>query len=131
MVKILHWLGIAACIALIVSCFMPWAYFADLNQTFNGFYSYQNEYGKPGKFLVGMGTIALVFILLPKVWAKRANLFVCSLLLAYAIKTYILYGSCYNNYCPEKLFWVYIMLFMPFIILMAAVFPNVKMGEEN
>ncbi len=125
-VKYLRWLGIIACIALIVSCFLPWVYYADINQNFTGFYSYQNQYGKPGKFLVTLGTVALVFMLLPKVWAKRANLFICALLLAYAVKTYILFSSCYNNYCPQKLFVLYLMLGSAAIMLVAAVFPKLR-----
>lgn len=128
--KFLHWLGICACIVLIVSCFLPWGYYGDINQTFTGFYSYQNQYGRPGKFLLPMGTLLLVFMLLPKVWAKRANLFIAALTLAYAVKNYILFGSCYNNYCPQRLFGIYLMLSAASVILLAAVFPNMKFKEK-
>lgn len=127
LVKYLHFLGIAACIALIVSCFLPWGYYADINQEFTGFYSYQNKYGKPGKFLVTLGLLILVFMLLQKVWAKRANLFICALVVAYAVKTYILFGSCYNNYCPQRLFGIYLMLASTLVMMLAAVFPKMKL----
>ncbi|MEP7237103.1 MAG: hypothetical protein ABI685_04550 [Ferruginibacter sp.] len=130
-VKYLHWIGIAACVTLIVSCFLPWTYHADLNQSFTGFYSYDNHYGKPGKFLVFFGTIVLVFIFLPKVWAKRANLFICALTTAYAIKSFILFGSCYNNYCPQKLFSLYLMVACTVIMLIASGFPNVKITGKK
>ncbi len=125
-VKYLHWFGVAACITLIISCFLPWVYYADINQSFTGFYSYQNEYGKPGKFLVFFGTLTLLFMLLQKVWAKRANLFICALTLAYAVKTFILFGSCYNNYCPQKLFGLYMMIFCTVLMLLASIFPKMK-----
>ena len=136
-VKYLHWIGIAACITLIVSCFLPWAYYADptivneTERTFTGFYSYLNEYGRPGKLLVLLGLITLVFMLLPKVWAKRANLFICALLLAYAVKTYILFSSCYNNYCPQKLIGLYLMVFCTILMLLASVFPKLEIKSEN
>ncbi len=130
-VKYLHWLGIAACITLIISCFLPWVYYADIKETFTGFYSYQNQYGKPGKFLAILGVITLIFLLLPKVWAKRANLFICALTVAYAVKTFILFSSCYNNYCPEKLFSLYLMLFSTVVMLIAVIFPDLKMTEKN
>ncbi|HEX2683168.1 MAG TPA: hypothetical protein VHL77_04520 [Ferruginibacter sp.] len=130
-VRLLNWAGIAACIILIISCFLPWTFHADLNQTFNGFYSYDNHYGKPGKFLALFGALILVFMILPKLWAKRANLFISALTVAYAIKTYILFGSCYNNYCPQKLFGLYLMLASSVIILAAAVFPNMRVGEKR
>ena len=130
-VRYLHWIGLAACITLIVSCFLPWVYYADLNQSFTGFYSYKNEYGKPGKFLMIFAAISFLFMLLPKVWAKRANLLITPLTLAYAIKSFILFGSCYNNYCPEKLFGLYLMLGSAVVMLVAAVFPNVRVAEKK
>lgn len=130
-VKYLHWIGIAACITLIVSCFLPWTYHADLNQSFTGFYSYDNHYGKPGKFLILFAIIILVFMVLPKLWAKRANLFICALTAAYAVKTFILFGSCYNNYCPQKLFSLYLMVASAVMMLIAAGFPNTKITAKK
>src|ERR1700710_1689030 len=97
LLKIMHWLGIIAAVTLIISCFMPWAYYPDIKDTFTGFYSYHNQYGKPGKMIVIIAALALIFILLPKVWAKRVNLFLAALGLGYAIKSYILYTGCYNT----------------------------------
>lgn len=130
-VKYLHWLGIAACLTLIVSCFLPWTYHADLNQSFTGFYSYDNHYGKPGKFLTFFAIIILLFMILQKVWAKRANLFVCAFTVAYAVKTFILFGSCYNNYCPQKLFSLYMMVGCTVLMLIASVFPNAKIADKK
>jgi hypothetical protein len=136
-VKFLHWLGIAACLTLIISCFLPWSYYADpqivneAERTFTGFYSFHNQYGKPGKFLIICATLTLVFMLLPKIWAKRTNLFIAALLVAYAISKFIKFGSCYNNYCPQKLFGLYIMLACTVIMLIASGFPNLKLSDKK
>jgi hypothetical protein len=130
-VKYLHWLGLAACITLIGSCFLPWVFYADINQEFTGFYSYQNQYGKPGKFMTIFGSIVLVFMLLPKIWAKRTNLFVSAITLAYAIKSYILFSSCYNNYCPQKLPALYLMVGCTVVMLISSGFPNLKLAEKK
>lgn len=130
--KILSWFGIAACITLIISCFLPWAYYADSNianeaeRTFTGFYSYKQQYGKPGNFLVFFAVVILILMIVPKVWAKRTNLFISAFTLAYAFKSYILYTSCYNAYCPEKKAGIFIMLFSTVVMLVACVFPNMK-----
>jgi hypothetical protein len=137
--KILSWIGIAACVILIISCFLPWGYYADPQianegeRTFTGFYSYLYKYGRPGKFLVFFAVVILILMLLPKIWAKRTNLFLGAFTLAYAIKTYILFTSCYNAYCPEKKAGIYLMLFSTVIILLACVFPNMKIeqGEKK
>ncbi|MCW3093701.1 MAG: hypothetical protein JWP81_4770 [Ferruginibacter sp.] len=135
--KILHWIGLAACVILIISCFMPWAYFADAHipteaeRTFTGFYSYGNNYGKPGKMLVAFGIIVIALMLLPKIWAKRTNLFICALAVGYAIKTYILYVSCYNAYCPEKKAGIFLMLIATLFMLVASAFPHLTLKEEK
>jgi hypothetical protein len=131
LVKYLYWLGIAACLTLIGSCFLPWTHHADLNQSFTGFYSYDNHYGKPGKMLIFFAVLICLFMLLPKIWAKRINLFISAFILAYAVKTYILFGSCYNNYCPQKLFGLYLMVGCTVFMLLASVFPYVKIAGKN
>jgi len=129
--KILQRIGLIACILLVVACFMPWAYYADLKETFNGFYSFQNNYGRPGKFLTLVAVIAFVLMYLPKVWAKRTNLFVCAVAVGYAIKSYILFTSCYNAYCPEKRAGIFLMLISTVIMLVAAIFPDLKMKDKK
>ncbi len=124
--KILKWVGAAACIILIISLFLPWGYYADLKQHFTGFYSYRNEYGRPGVLLLPLASIALLLIILPQVWAKRVNLFVTAFMVGYAIKSYVLFTSCYNAYCPEKKEGIYLMIFSTVVILIASIFPQLK-----
>lgn len=116
---------------------MPWAYFADTHivseseRTFTGFYSYGNNYGKPGLLLTAIAIIALIFILLPRIWAKRANLFVCALGVGYAIKSYVLFTSCYNAYCPEKRAGVYLMLSATILMLIASALPKFQLEDKK
>ncbi|UAY50724.1 hypothetical protein [Ferruginibacter albus] len=129
--KILHYAGLIACIALIASCFMPWAYYPDVNKTFSGFFSEQNQYGRPAKFLVPFTVVVFVFMLLPKIWAKRANLFICALVFGYAIKTYVLFTSCYDAYCPEKRIGIYVMGLSVIVMMLAAIFPDMKIDNKE
>lgn len=130
-VKILNWLGLLACIVLVISCFLPWTFHADIHQTFTGFYSYQNQYGKPGMFLTMLSVVIFLFMLLEKIWAKRANLFIAALALGYAIKTYVLFSSCYNAYCPDIKTGLYVMLFSSCLILLATIFPDMKLVTKD
>jgi hypothetical protein len=79
-----------------------------------------------------LSTIAIIvfgFMLLPRLWAKRANLFITALGVGYAIKTYILYTSCYNAYCPEKKAGIFLMMVCVIVLLVASAFPDVKMEQ--
>lgn len=134
---ILHRVGLAACILLVIVCFLPWTYYADphitteAERTFTGFFTFHNQYGKPGKLLSAIAIIVFAFMLVPKLWAKRANLFITALGVGYAIKTYILYTSCYNAYCPEKKAGIFIMMASVVVLLVASAFPDVKMEQDN
>lgn len=68
---------------------------------------------------------------LPKVWAKRSNMFVCALGVGYAVKTYVLFTSCYNTYCPEKKTGIFIMLTATLVMLVASVFPDLNIHNKQ
>lgn len=124
-------IGALAGIGLIVICFMPWTYHADVGKNFTGFFSEKGTYGKPGNAFVLFTVIFLSMTFISKVWAKRINLFVTAIMVAYAIKTYILFTSCYNAYCPEKKPGIYLVLIFSFILLLAAVFPELKIDKKT
>ena len=129
--KYSKWIGITACVILIISCFLPWTFHADINKTFTGFFSQQSMYGKPGKFLCFFGVLSMGLFLSNALGAKRLHLFVAALFVGYAIKTFTLFAGCYNAYCPEKKYGLYLMIFSSLIILVASIFPDVKLKETN
>ncbi|MDB5198917.1 MAG: hypothetical protein JWO92_880 [Chitinophagaceae bacterium] len=129
--KIIKWIGLTACVVLIIACFLPWTYHADINKTFTGLFSEQNMYGRPGKFLIFYAVVSAILILLQKVWAKRVHLFFAALTLGYAVKTYVLFTSCYNAYCPDKKYGIWLMMGCCVVILVAAIFPDMKLKKSN
>ena len=129
--KYSKWIGISACVLLVVSCFLPWTYHADLDKTFTGLFSEKNIYGKPGKFLILFAILSAVLILIPKIWAKRTHLFLSALSFGYAIRSFIVFIACYNTYCPEKKYGIWLMLFSCFVILLVSVFPDMKLESKK
>jgi hypothetical protein len=123
--------GIIAAVLLMFSGLLNWAWFPDLKEYFTGFYSYNNNYGRPGRVFIVLGIIAIIFYLIPRIWAKRVNIFVCVLLLAYAIKTFILYSGCYSGVCPDKQPGLWIMLFLSVVVFAASLLPDLKLKETN
>jgi hypothetical protein len=115
---------------LITASFIPWAYYPDINQTFNGFYSNQNIYGRPGKALVFLAALSTALFLIPKLWAKRLNQFLSIIILAYAIKSFNLFASCYQGICPQKKPGLFLMLIAALCILIGSLFSGVKLPEE-
>jgi len=125
------WIGVFAALLLILACFLPWAYYPDIDKIFTGFYSEKNMYGKPGKFLIFFSVLAIIFFLWPRIWAKRINMFITAIILAFAIKSFILYSACYRGICPEKKEGIFVMLAGSVLMVLAAMFPDLKLSDKK
>jgi hypothetical protein len=129
--KYSQWIGIAAAVVLVVACYMPWTYHPDLQKNFTGFFSENRIYGMPGKVFIVLAIITSIFFLIPRVWAKRTNLLICALTVAYAIKSFILYSGCYRGICPEKKIGLWIVLASSALMLVMALLPDTKVPEKK
>jgi hypothetical protein len=104
------WLGIAACLLLIISCSLNWAWYPDIEKYFTGFYSQENYYGKPGILLSSIAIIGIVLHTFKKNWAYRLNLVFSAIGMAYGVTKFLVYSSGYDGYVPEKQWGIYLML---------------------
>lgn len=126
-----QWIGIGAAILLIIACFLPWAFYPDLNKHFTGFFSEENRYGKPGLLFTGLALLGIAFFLIPRIWAKRWNLLVAALILAWAIRSFILFSTCYKAICPKKEIGIWIMLAASAIIMLMTFFPDLRLKQNE
>jgi hypothetical protein len=124
-------IGMAAAVLIVIACFLPWAYYPDLGMPFTGFFSKGNAYGRPGKLLVPLASLAFGLFLIPRIWSKRFNLIVVAVILAYSIKTFVLFSSCYSGVCPEKRAGLYLMLFSSLLIFIMALIPDMRLRENK
>jgi hypothetical protein len=127
--KYSNYIGILAAVILIVACFLPWAYYPDINKIFTGFFSEQNRYGKPGKALVFFAIFAIALFTVSKVWAKRLNMVVTALSLAFSVRCYMLFSACYRGICPEKKTGIYLIVITSVVMIIASVLPYLKLKD--
>lgn len=118
------WITLFAAILMIIACYLPWAFYPDLNKSFTGFFSENNIYGKPAKLLISFAVFNVLAQFLNSVFLKRTNLLLMALGFAYAIKSYIVYAECYKGYCPQKQAGLYLMVLAAVILLITAVLPS-------
>ena len=116
---------------LVISSFLSWTYHPDLNKFFTGFFSENNIYGKPGYVFIVLSIFAIVFFGIQKVWAKRWNLFICAIILAYAIKTFIVYSGCYRGICPAKQTGIWLMLAATLLMMGMSLLPDLNLKGES
>ena len=126
--SLLHNVGIVACIAMIISCFLPWTYYPVINETFTGFHVVRfatgNFYGKAGYPIVALTLIIFMLMLIPKIWAKRVNLFVAALLVAYTVRTFIIFTAGLVAGDVVKKPGIYAIIFFGILIFVGTLFPN-------
>jgi hypothetical protein len=127
----LKWTGVAAAIVLIIACFMTWVVVPSRSITVTGIDTTGTHFGKPGYFHFILVLFYLPFIFIPKIWAKRANLAVTALNIAWAVRNYFIITLCRGGECPEKKIAIYLLVIMSFIMLMSALFPDIKLKPNT
>ena len=129
--KYSQWIGIVAVLVVIAACFMPWAWYPDLQKDFTGFFTEQNRYGRPGKVLIFLSVPEIVFFLIPRIWAKRTNIFFAAIAIAWAFKSFWLYTSCYRGTCPSARVGLYLVLGGTIIAMLATLTPNIPVKQSE
>ena len=127
----MKWIGILAAIALIIACFFPWVFIETKNITVTGIESTGTSFGKPGYFHFFLAAFYILFTLIPRVWAKRWNLLIVALNIAWAARNYFIISSCSGGECPEKKAGLYIVLISSIGMLVAALLPKIKIVENR
>jgi hypothetical protein len=123
--------GAAAALLLIISCFLPWVYIEVKSITVSGFATAGTGFGKPGLLASVLAGVSILFYLIPRVWAKRANLFVTGLNMAWAIRNYIIVSACHDGECPQKQTALFLMLGASVAMIGFALFPRIDLKQES
>lgn len=127
---IMHIVGLIASASLIAACFIPWVHYNNINETFTGFhvsrFSTGNYYGRAGLVICVFTSIILLFMFVPRIWAKRTNLFLTAILFAYCIRTYIIFTSALFEGEVEKKAGIYLIIVLSFIMLASSLFPKLE-----
>lgn len=123
-------IGVVACIALIVNCFFPWSYVAEIKLLITGIDG-GAELGKPGLFNIILCTAMIFCFLIPKLWAKRTNVILGALNIAWSIRNYLLAGTCSGGICPEKKAGIFLLLFLSLFIEVMTFLPPIKIAPKE
>lgn len=119
-------IGIIATLLVIIICFFPWVGIAEKNITVSGLNSGGTDFGKPGLMNIFLSVLMLLFFAIPKIWAKRTNIFIGFFNLSWAIRNYILLSSCMAGVCPEKYLSLYALLLLTAIMLIMSLLPRMN-----
>ena len=129
--RYMKWIGLVAVILLVVSCFMPWVIISSKNIVVSGTDSTGTNFGKPGYTHFVLSFFFIIFHFIPKLWAKRVNLLIVALNIAWAIRNFFIISMCREGECPEKQIGLWLVMLASVLMLIAALFPDVKLKAEN
>ncbi len=123
-------IGIIAAILIITLCFFPWVYIASRQLTVTGFSAEGTNFGKPGLFTVILCGIMIVMFLVPRIWAKRTNVFIAALNLAWSFRNFLLVSSCMMGECPEKKPALFAILVLAMVVQLMALLPKLSLPAK-
>ncbi|MFY7901053.1 MAG: hypothetical protein ACOVNY_12775, partial [Chitinophagaceae bacterium] len=118
-------IGIFATVLLVICCFLPWTYIETNKITISGFNATGTSFGRPGMLHIYLSVVLLTFFAVPKIWAKRTNLFIATLNIAWSIRNYILISACLFGECPQKKIALYGLVIFSTIILVMTLLPKI------
>lgn len=123
--------GVFASLALVFSGFLEWTWYPDLQTSFTGYHSEANIYGKPALLFNLLAAVAIAFFLISRTWAKRWNLLVTAITLAFAIRTFILFTACYRGICPSKQTGIWVMMGSAALMMICTLLPDTPLSGKS
>ncbi len=129
--KYSNYIGVAAAIAIIIICFMPWAYVKSIDTMISGLDSGKTNFGKPGIVNMFFSIISIVLFLVPAIWAKRTNLFIGALNVAWAFRNFLIVTQCQMGECPDKKVGIYLLVIASIVLMIMALLPKVDLEKYN
>ena len=129
--RYMKWIGFGAAILLIVSCFTPWVFIESKNITVSGINATGTNFGKPGYFHLLMTILFILFTFIQRIWAKRTNLFVTAINIGWVVRNFFMITACQGGECPERKIGIYMIVLSSVIMLLSAMFPDIKLPVQK
>ena len=128
--RIFIWLAVICIVAIAIACVYPWVIIESVGITVTGFDESTTNYGKRGYAHVMFTGLYLLFLFIPRLWAKRTNIFLGAINLAWAVSHFLVF-RCEAGECPEKQPALWIVLISSIILLIATFFPGLKQKTDS
>lgn len=128
--KYSQYIGILACLVVLICSFLPWSIVVSEQITISGFDTTGTRFGKPGLFLNFFTGISLLFFIIPNIWAKRTNIFLGAVVFAWSVRNYILVSTCLMGECPVKQPALYVLVGASFVVMIMSLLPKINTSKK-
>ena len=119
-------IGILLCLFLFYCTTQPLVIIENQHWVITGWHTAGTNFGQPGKFLLYVGGLNLIFFALPYLWAKRFNMAFAALMLAWTFRNFLILSACNMGDCPTKQWALYACIVTSFAILIMTFLPKLE-----
>ncbi|HTJ14778.1 MAG TPA: hypothetical protein VL547_22225 [Dinghuibacter sp.] len=124
-------IGIGLVLAFVVVAWMPWIYIPSIHSTISGMTDDTGKFGKPALFNLFCCAFSLVFFAVPRLWAKRGNIFAATMNLAWALKNFIILSICRQGECPDRKAGFFLMFLIALGIEIMSFLPKLTVQKKG
>ncbi|MFP5040057.1 hypothetical protein [Parasediminibacterium sp. JCM 36343] len=124
-------IGIITAILIIATCYLPWSIVQNPYIIIKGMDANGTDFGRPGLLNIVLCCIMIVLYAIPKLWAKRANLFIAAINMAWSFRNYLLVTTCFFGECPVKQPALFVLQGLSIITLFMSFYPKVSLKERG
>ena len=106
-------------VVLIISCFLPWMTIESKGITITGVDARAIDFGRPAYLHFVFIMFYSLFLLLNKVWSRRASMAFAAFNLAWALRNFLVIPICQGGECPVKRIGLYLVLIVSVAMFVA------------
>jgi hypothetical protein len=122
-------IGIILCVALLYCTIQPLVIIESQHLVITGWKTAGTSFGQPGRFFAYFGGLSLLFFALPFLWAKRINVALGALIIAWSFRNFMVLSACQMGDCPQKQWALYACIIISFGILIMTFLPKIKLPK--
>ena len=123
-------IGIVACLIVLICSYLPWSIVVSEHITISGFDTRGTRFGRPGLFLDFFTVLSLLLFAIPKIWAKRTNIFIGAIVFTWSIRNYILVSTCLMGECPVKQPALYVLVGASLVVMIMTLLPTINTSKK-
>ncbi len=124
-------IGAFLCLVLFYCTTQPLVIIDSQHLVITGWKSVGTSFGQPGRFFAYIGGLSFILFLLPYLWAKRFNVALGALLIAWAFRNFMVLSACQMGDCPQKQWTLYACIIISIGILIMTFLPKINISKSE
>jgi hypothetical protein len=123
-------IGIILGLALITVCFFPWSYIQSKDLIVTGMSAPNTNFGKPGLMNIYVTAVSIILFAIPKIWAKRTNIFFTMFNMGWSIRNFIILAVQFYGETPVRQWGLYVSLILSILIFIMSLLPKLEIKPK-